>query len=347
MSPKADPHLSSLRKQPRRSFRVIALFLSCLVLTAGVLPAQVRDEGPEAEARLTRKVRLLLETRNFEALEKLAGTLREKQERFADGNWKLPIFYEAFNPESGASDETGWSRMHDALDAWNAEKPESITARIALSNWWVAYAWRIRGKGWSENVSDEIWKLMKQRLLIAEELLNSAAELPAKCPGRLHILLKVALGEGWEQARYMALADEAIRETPDYYPYYFEVARRLLPRWYGQPGEWERFAVKYGSAPLFTRIVQVNAPYYSKLFEETEVRWEPVREGFEELRKSYPGSDWILNNYARFACLAGDRATAQALFQGLTEQRYISSAWTNRALFEQWKTWAASGTVSR
>lgn len=320
--------------------RGLFLLLTC-VLTSGIaLAATVRDEGPDAEARLTRQVRLLLEARDFDGLERMAASFRDETNRFADGNWKLPIFYDAFNPEGMANPDSAWTVTRQRIDEWAKAIPQSVTAQIALANWWIAHAWQIRGKGWSDSVPDEIWKIMKERLVIAEELLNAAGELPVKCPARYQMLQRVALGAGWDTDRYVALVDQAVAANPKYLPYYLEAARHMLPKWYGQVGEWERFAVKTGSAALFARIAWANAPFYSKMFEESDARWEPMREGFDELRREYPASDWILNNYARFACVAGDRDTARRLFAEITPEKWMAPAWESKAAFEQLKTWS-------
>ena len=52
----------------------------------------------------------------------------------------------------------------------------------------------------------------------------------------------VALGQGWRRNEYDALYKKAVEGEATYYEFYFRKAYYLLPRWYGKPGEWERFA---------------------------------------------------------------------------------------------------------
>jgi len=320
-------------------FRHLFLLFPILTLLGIVAPAAPpKDEGPNAEARLTLKVRYLLEKQDFTALEGLAQRFR-RGDLFIDGSWKLPVFYNAFDPSGISLDETIWLKQRQGIESWIRHLPQSSTPRIALANWWIAYAAKARGNGWADAVSPKEWKAMKERLAIAENLLQQSENLKPVCPGRFQMMQRVARGMGWDTPKYEALFTKALEKHPTYTPFYLEGAIRLLPRWDGKSGDWERFSIRGNSAALFARIVWMLSPYYRNIFSETEARWEPMKEGFENLCAEYPDSDWILNAYARFACIAGDRKTAKALFLKLSG-RYVQTAWPSITTFNELETWA-------
>jgi hypothetical protein len=66
-----------------------------------------------------------------------------------------------------------------------------------------------------------------------------------------------------------------------------------------------------------------------------------MRASFDDIIARYPDA-WNMNNYARFACLAGERKTAKRLFLRLANAP-ITGAWTPRGLFEHCRSWAIGG----
>ncbi len=58
--------------------------------------------------------------------------------------------------------------------------PDSITARVALAGSWVGYAADARGDGYADTVSQENWKLFKERVANAHNELIEAKKLEQK-----------------------------------------------------------------------------------------------------------------------------------------------------------------------
>jgi hypothetical protein len=100
-----------------------------------------------------------------------------------------------------------------------------------------------RGTESANTVTEQGWKLMRERLDKAYELVkDKPVNQSNDCPGRLYLLLKIAKGLGWDQKRYDALFREAVSFEPAFHGYYMEKAGYVLPRWGGADGEWQRFA---------------------------------------------------------------------------------------------------------
>jgi hypothetical protein len=65
------------------------------------------------------------------------------------------------------------------------------------------------------------------------------------------------------------------------------------------------------------------------LFNRPLAVWSTMREGFEELQRKYPQSDFILNAYAKFACMADDGASYADVRPKLRD-RLSSVAWSEK-----------------
>ncbi len=49
------------------------------------------------------------------------------------------------------------------------------------------------------------------------------------------------------------------------------------------------------------------------LFRDSLASWPDMKHGFEDIIRNYPYSAWNINNFAAFACIAGDKETFQSL----------------------------------
>lgn len=243
--------------------------------------------------------------KNFTDMEELAERLR-RGERLAGGTWMLPLFYDGL---VGGMDGKAVARR-ELLEQWVREFPESQTARVALAEWWTSYAWEARGGGWASTVTREGWEKFVERLEVARRTLYAVDGKDVRCPEWYAALLTVALGEGWTHAAYDKVFSEAVRRWPDYYSFYFRKAHYLLPRWYGEPGEWEDFAGKAADShpegdELYARIVWSKMPF-GNMFEESSANWERTKRGLELILARYPASGWDLSQACKMAFEARD-----------------------------------------
>jgi hypothetical protein len=292
------------------------------------------------------KTRALYNASKFDELEALADQLRAERARFGNGSWKIYQFYDALECRY-EEPESMWqlhSRIHEN---WDAAKPRSITARVAHADFFTAYAWRARGTDYSDKVTKEGWRLFDERLAQAAELLNKSAEFEPKCPMWWHVRMTVALGQGWSWDDHERLFQEAKAFEPEFWGYDVAKARYLLPRWHGQPGEWEYALSLENDRPkglgmeTYARVVNAMGGYYKNIFRETHASWPMTRDGFELMRQRYPDSLEILSRYCRFACLAEDRASARKLFDELSG-RMIKNIWSDQESFRKYRDWAYS-----
>ena len=223
--------------------------------------------------------------------------------------------------------------------------PESITARVAQAGFLVDYAWYARGSGYSDTVKDEGWRLLAERLTEAQKVLSEAKKMKSKCVMWWNVQMTVALGQDWEHAKYDELFAEAKTFEPEFWSFDVKRAYYLLPRWHGQPGDWEAAAEKEIDRPglgaeAYARVVMNQRAYYKQnIFVETKASWPKTRDGMEILHRKYPDSQEILNAYVQFARMSDDRPVARKLFEEIGG-RFYPKSWTNQDRFFQDRNWA-------
>ncbi|MGI8437999.1 MAG: hypothetical protein ACR2NX_14050, partial [Chthoniobacterales bacterium] len=311
-----------------------------------VNPDPQQDSKAERDA-IGAGVRRLFDAGDFATIEKRADELRRSKRKLRNGRWELVVFYNAFKPRDFThGDANMWRETFARLDEWQRQFPDSITQPVARAYALTGAAWETRGPGWAREVSELGVASMEGGMRKAREVLEAAARLPRRCPEWYSAMQQVALGQGWKRAEYEQLFDEAVSREPTYLQYFINKAFYLAPRWYGERGEWEKFAEdaadKYdpkGERSLYTRIAWSQDYLFGNLFRQSAINWPKMRDGFRTMMKRWPESAWNRNNFCRFACLAGDRATAAGLFAKLgAEMDY--DVWHSRAEFEAGKRWA-------
>jgi hypothetical protein len=282
--------------------------------------------------------------RNFEALEARAAEVRAGRERFGNGAWKLEHLYASLACKEDAPEST-WQHHEKLLLEWRGKMPESITARVAHANFLVQYAWHGRGSGYSNEITEEGWRVHKERLAAARTLLEESRTATTKCPALWHSLMQVALGQSWSKEEFATLFEKAKAVELEYHLHDLAQARFLMVRWHGSDGDWEAAAEREIRRPGglghegYARVIADQRGYYDDIFKETQASWELTRTGFDQLRKRHPDSAEILNTYARLAVIAEDKELAKKLFDDIGE-RIVTYCWGERKRFFQMRRWA-------
>lgn len=355
-----------------RAFPAVILFMRTsaflalvLSLLAGSLagcykkaPAQAMDtSGVHAvkDALRTETYAFRMETRQaynnrrFDELERKADELHASRAVFPNGSWKIAQFHDALGCRDDEP-ESMW-QLHDTIHKeWIAAYPGSITARVAHANFFVDYAWHARGSGYAATVNRNGWTLFGERLAKAREILAAARTLPMKDAVWWSVSLTVALGQGWSHNDYDGLMKEAKAYSPVFWGYDTSRAYSLLPRWHGEPGDWEDYALQASlaenglGAEIYARIVMKLGGYYDNVFAETKASWPKTREGLEAMRKKYPDFHEITNWAAKLAVLAKDYPEASRLFSVLGDS-YDPGVWQNAEQFVLFRQQALTGAT--
>jgi hypothetical protein len=121
-------------------------------------------------------------------------------------------------------------------------------------------AWRARGKGFSSTVTEEGWRLFKERNQRAWKILIDHKEVSSSLPTWYETAIRIGSDAGLPDDTLRELFDEGIRRHPGYHPIYFAYIRELAPRWGGSYAEADRsFAV---TAPVHSDSDELYARMY-------------------------------------------------------------------------------------
>lgn len=337
--------------------RVLVVFLVSLrLLPAADLPPvetvkMISPLGSDNYGVYTETKRMLDE-QDTGALEALAKNLRETRDSLDNGQWFLTTFYDAAVRVPKEPDAE--KQAMEFYEKWAKDRPQSITAQVCLALALVRHAWNARGTGWANTVTEDGWRLMRERLARAAEVLEQAKTLEEKCPGWYSAAQVVALGQGWDREKYLAMVDEAIDKEPTFAKYYTQTCYWMLPRWYGKEGDFEKWIAQKAD----TQSAEKRDMQYARLvwaadrmgvtseivFGPGRLDWARAKRGFEQWIKETPDYNLPLRfEFIRLALLADDRETAKGQFD-VTGGKYYPPAWNGQQeMFEAARAYAYSG----
>jgi len=279
-------------------------------------------------------------------LDLLADKYRKFEERTSSGVWKLSEFYSAFGPGVDARDTQQWDAYIANLEDWIQENPASPTPRIALAWTLIKRAWAHRTTLPARHVKPDAWKAYEYYVSQAKNYLLQNKAVTSQDPHWYDVMATVAMAEGWPLEQYLELISEGTTRYPYYYGIYFAGANYLLPRWHGSFEKLDAFAnaavertKEKDKNGLYARVYWSASGTIKKhrLFAESAVNWEKMRQGIFDILEQYP-DQWNINNFAYFACLAKDKETTKKLSGMVTAP--IPGVWEASEVFDACKNWA-------
>ena len=340
-----------------KRLRAFVFFAGCLICVATQAFARGDDSSVseiEQRKQISRQSAELLRVDNFAELERTAEDLLTTKSRLPSGLWKLFYFYEGIEAPRDSTTGDDWTAHLARLEKWRVQYPQSITVHTALAQAYMRYAWQARGHGYAGTVTEEGWQLYRERIHQAEKYVEAARKLPGADPQLDYVELSAGgKGLNWDWQQYNAAFDDAVKREPQYAPLYFQKASFCLPRWYGKPGDVERFALEAvrltqsteGKA-IYARLavaLRKTTPKGSRFFDVYHFSWPDVRDGFRDLEKQYPHSLWNLNQFCCLACHANDTKTARELFDRIGD-RWDGDVWGDEGVYRAWKRWVGSSS---
>jgi hypothetical protein len=203
----------------------------------------------------------------------------------------------------------------------------------------VNLAWKARGGGYAFTVRDTGWAGFESALKRARDVLDTAAtKRPMGIEWHL-VSQRVALGQGRSSEESQKLFEDAIACDSTCAYAYWQRADYLLPRWYGEPGEWEAW-LERAVRPLppddadrvYSAVCVDMSHFHRVLYREANVSWPRIRRGLLLSLQRHPKSQALLQEFAFNATLAGDFPTAHEMLRR-TGPRYDPEVWRSRRVF--------------
>jgi Domain of unknown function (DUF4034) len=317
------------------------------VAVQNALPS-TNDEGSDVDSQsaavFQTTVRNLFNEGKFAQLEEIADAARSQKSRFPGGAWKLHSFYGVVQgPGSLTATDAVWNAHMQRLQSWIDFKPDSSTPRVALAESQLRFAWKARGNGLGNTVTADAWKLFRERVQKAEEILEQAKSVSSNDPQWYQAMQTVALAQGWDQKRAEQLLVEANGVEPGYYYFYNSHASYLLPKWYGKPGDSEAFAQSIadrvggpeGDSIYFQLALSLNC--CKAKAQAPAISWDRVKQGFASMEQLYGATNFDRNALAFMAVRQGDREFAQQLFARIGDN-WNQRVWGSKDKFDSSKT---------
>lgn len=308
---------------------------------------QLRVEGELHSEELTRLAEIL-ENKDFAGADAMFSEWRKNKTRGTNGSWILSGAYD--NSVGGLGGEAAVLKRMDLMREWIKFDHASPTPRILLAKLWIKYAWIGRGGGWANDLTERQKTLFSERLAKAHEILTQAKELDEQCPELYTVMVELGMGEGWPRDAVDEIFRQGRAVEPHYQYLYKNMARYLLPKWGGGPGEWEAFLDRnaskdpagdevYARAALLLKDEPDFGHLGQELFIRSRLSWDRIRRGYARIVSKYPAKKLNLNQFAFMACAAGDRKTAREVFAKVGND-YAQSIWGNAIVFDHARRWA-------
>jgi hypothetical protein len=309
----------------------------------------ITDTEEKQRDKFEADVRSLALKGDFQKLESMATDYRSNKSRFKNGYWKLRAFYVAFGDYEKIDNDEAYTNLIGQLEHWVAEQPNSITPRLALVETYHGYSWVARGGGGASEVTEQGERLMEERIEKGFNWLHEAQKLQAKDkdPAFYATALHLCLGANVDRETYEKIFDAGVQNAPDYNALYEYKAYYLLPRWYGQEGEWETFTRKIserkdipGSEEIFARVALYlrDLGLFYEEFPNDDQSWEELKSSFHAIEKNYPDSLEVKSILCLISAKLCDYKEARAQMK-LLDGKVDLSVWSTRENFLEAVGW--------
>jgi len=222
---------------------------------------------------------------------------------------------------------------------WHRLTPKSVYPELIQSLIFESWAWGARGYGYAKTISPQNWAIFRARVEMAAMSLSEVVERANTNPLWYELSLDVGLDQSKKVDDLRSTFNRGVVEQPRYWPLYTRMLRILMPRWSGSEQDIQGFINDVASYPdgqtNFEKYARLYWSYSSleqddvALFAGSLAVWSTMKAGFMDLQRQYPKSDFILNSYAKFACMANDEASYGEVRPKL-EGHLSSSGWSDK-----------------
>jgi hypothetical protein len=327
-----------------------AYTFSVVLLTFGVVVTSPRSLSAQGTAQWERDLQGDLIAEKFDGLDATADQLRSGKTRLPGGQWQLRVFYSALDAPQQSEQDSAEHIAH--LEHWMSQRPNSITARVALATALTRWAWVARGHGYANTVTPEGWRLFRERIDQAQIVLEGSQKMQIMCPQWYSAMLTVGTAQGWDLERMHQVLEEGVKFEPGYYYLSQQYANYLLPKWHGRSGDASSFARTSADAIggdagdiLYFQVATELIKRGDDEFPAHEMDWQRIQRGYQALFSQYGSAHFPQNQLAYMAWKFQDANVARQQFEVIGSS-WNRNVWGNRDYFDRARDWAQSPTAS-
>ena len=282
----------------------------------------------------------LLENGKFDDLEKIADELRTSNAKYRNGRGRLWRFaWCTLLDNHRDRSESDYAKSFAQLENWLKAYPQSVNARLVLAHTWQKYSLRARGGNPTTETPASPIESFEARNDKASSYLDEIDGL-TKSYDNVYRRLRIELSKDKGIKPDVQLVYDGLKDDPTSMELVHGMSICLLPRWYGEEGELERFAdavvertkEKCGELHYVTAAVATKELLKSYLLDTHHFDMGRLRQGFRDLERLYPNSREHLDDEAQLAFMAEDLETVYATMEKIGEHPALES-WKQTEVF--------------
>jgi len=337
-----------------RQRQYFGLLFICFVTFFCAASSSCRAE-PDVIQEFYGKVEPMLMAKRFVELDAMADDFRKSDARFPGGDQKLRHFYYGLGSIEGQTCGCGgyessisFEQKGPLVRQWLAKKPQSIAAHIVMARMLTNYAWRARGHGYSNTVTEDQERNYEDRLAQAAAIIKG---LNLKDDPQIYgIYTTIARASSNPRPKLDSIYAEVTKQYPRWFISYSNRADILQEKWFGQPGELAIYTQSLLSIPggetgkiAYSYVADrlVGQYRWQELYTVTGLTWSSVKEAYAIREKKYGMNNNNWNILLSLAVAGGDMPAAKMAIQHIGDD-WDSEVWKEKKYFDQTVAWVKS-----
>jgi len=208
------------------------------------------ETSSDMSKRLSTEAQQLFESKSWADLDELIDKSHERKTLSPGGQPIVSIYLSSVSARvlrSKEEPDAKWYEYYTMLGEWEKAIPDSLYVKTLQIKFWTSFAWKARGTGYRNTVTEEAWEIFKERLLEANVVYEDVQkEYPEGIPlSSLYVAaMTTALGQKWDNDKTLdELVIPAAKAWPENINIYTTYAHRLQPQWNGKKGDGYRFYI--------------------------------------------------------------------------------------------------------
>lgn len=212
--------------------------------------AQRNKEGAALDAEITKAQEVVVKflasptAETSEKLDAVVTRLRKPEMLRNFGIVPLYAMYRTLNSLGALNAAETWEDRLKTLDQWRELSPQSSAPLIAKAGTLIHYAWKARGSGTVDTVTEGGAQKFLERIAEALAALEKASDLDELDADFYRCRVTIEMASGGDRDVVFEAVRKGSKLAPEYFDLYEAAANFFLPRWHGEPGDGEELANK-------------------------------------------------------------------------------------------------------